>query len=65
VNLKDKSAWGDKPVYAKGPKATVQSQGFKVVDNGQTVIFTGKAKVVLNLDKQDMKDLSGERKDGQ
>jgi lipopolysaccharide export system protein LptC len=65
VNLKEKSAWGDKPVFAKGPKATIRAQGFRVIDNGQTVIFTGKAKVVLNLDKQDMKDLSGERKDGQ
>jgi len=65
VNLKDKSAWGDKPVYAKGPKAVIQSEGFRVVDSGKTVIFTGKAKVVLNLDKQDMKDLSGDRKAGQ
>lgn len=65
VNLKDKSAWGNKPVFAKGPKASVQSEGFRVIDNGQTVIFTGKAKVVLKLDKQDVKDLSGKPKDGQ
>ncbi len=65
VNLKEKSAWGDKPVYAKGPKAVIHSEGFRVTDSGKTVIFTGKAKVVLNLDQQDMKDLSGKPKDGQ
>ncbi len=65
VNLKEKSAWGDKPVFAKGPKAVIQSEGFRVIDKGNTVIFTGKAKVILNLDKQDMKDLSGKPKAGQ
>jgi lipopolysaccharide export system protein LptC len=65
VNLKDKSAWGNKPVFAKGPKGSVEAEGFRVVDKGQTVIFTGKSKVVLKLDKQDVKDLSGPRKVGQ
>ncbi len=65
VDLKDKSAWGNKPVFAKGPKGTIESEGFRVLDKGQTVIFTGKAKVVLKLDKQDVKDLSGPGKAGQ
>lgn len=65
VDLKDKSAWGDKPVFAKSPKGTIESQGFRVLDKGKTVIFTGKAKVVLKLDNQDVKDISGDRKDGQ
>jgi lipopolysaccharide export system protein LptC len=56
-------AWGDKPVSATGPKGTIQSQGFRIEDKGQTIIFTGKTRVVLHLDGQDMKDLTG-RPDG-
>jgi len=59
IDMKTKSAWGDRQVYASSPKATVSAQGFRIIDNGATVIFTGKSKVVLKLDKQDMKDLSG------
>ena len=55
-------AWGDKPVIAHGPKGTIEASGFRVEDKGQTIIFTGKAKVLLRLDEQDMKDMGGTRK---
>jgi lipopolysaccharide export system protein LptC len=56
------TAWGDKPVSAKGPKGTIESKGFRIEDKGQTVIFTGKTKVLLQIDDQDMKDMAGDRK---
>jgi lipopolysaccharide export system protein LptC len=56
-------AWGDRPVFATGPKGTIESKGFRIEDKGQTIIFTGKTKVLLNLDNQDMRDLSGEGRD--
>lgn len=59
IDMKSKAAWGQKQVYASSPKATVSAQGFRIINNGSTVIFTGKTKVVLNLDKQDLKDMSG------
>lgn len=65
VNLKDNTAWGDQPVHATGPKGTIDAQGFKVIDKGDTVIFTGKTKVLLKMDKQDMKEISGTPKEGQ
>ena len=58
-DIKGKSAWGTKPVYASTPKATVTAEGFRIMDKGATVIFTGKSKVVLNVDSQDMKEMTG------
>jgi lipopolysaccharide export system protein LptC len=60
VNLKDREAWGSKPVSVRGPKAKIDAQGFRILDKGQTVIFTGKTRVVLNMDKQDMREITGE-----
>lgn len=53
-------AWGDRPVVATGPKGTIESKGFRIEDKGQTILFTGKTKVVLHLDNQDMRDITGE-----
>lgn len=60
INTEKKSAWGDRPVYATGPKGTIESKGFRIEDKGNTIIFTGKTRVVLHLDDQDMKDITGE-----
>lgn len=60
VDTEKKRAWGDKPVVATGPKGTIESKGFRIEDKGATIIFTGKTKVVLHLDDQDMKDITGE-----
>jgi lipopolysaccharide export system protein LptC len=54
-------AWGDRPVFATGPKGTIESTGFRIEDKGQTIIFVGKTKVLLHLDNQDMRDLTGEK----
>lgn len=60
VDLPNNSGWGDKPVIATGPKGTVEARGFRIVEKGQRVIFTGKARVVLHLDEQDAKEATGE-----
>ena len=62
VDTEKKIAWGDRPVVATGPKGTIESKGFRIVDKGATIIFTGKTRVVLHLDDQDMKDITGEGK---
>ena len=62
VDTEKKRAWGDRPVVATGPKGTIESKGFRIEDKGATIIFTGKTKVVLHLDDQDMKDITGEGK---
>jgi len=62
VDTEKKTAWGDRPVVATGPKGTIESKGFRIEDKGNTIIFTGKTKVILHLDDQDMKDITGEGK---
>jgi lipopolysaccharide export system protein LptC len=62
VDTEKKRAWGDKPVVATGPKGTIESKGFRIEDKGATIVFTGKTRVVLHLDDQDMKDMTGEGK---
>lgn len=59
VDLKNKTAWGDKPVVATGPRARIQARGFRVKDGGKTVLFTGKAKVVLKVDNGDLNQVFG------
>jgi lipopolysaccharide export system protein LptC len=53
-------AWGDHPVFATGPKGTIESTGFRIEDKGQTIIFVGKTKVLLHLDNQDVRELTGD-----
>lgn len=62
VDTEKKTAWGDRPVVATGPKGTIESKGFRIEDKGATIVFTGKTRVVLHLDDQDMKDITGEGK---
>jgi lipopolysaccharide export system protein LptC len=62
IDTEKKRAWGDRPVVATGPKGTIESKGFRIEDKGATIIFTGKTKVLLHLDDQDMKDMTGEGK---
>jgi lipopolysaccharide export system protein LptC len=64
IDSNARTAWGDKPISGKGPKGTIEAEGFRILDKGQTVVFTGKAKVVLFLDQQDMKEAVGETAPG-
>jgi len=43
VDLKNDTAAGDQPVEGQNLDGTLAAQGFEVRDNGQTVVFTGRA----------------------
>ncbi|MBW6398029.1 LPS export ABC transporter periplasmic protein LptC [Roseomonas sp. HJA6] len=47
IQLQEGSASGDKPVAAQGPFGTLTSEGFRLTERGQVVIFTGHAHAVL------------------
>ena len=47
INLKDSTAIGFDPVIGQGPSAHIKSKGFRVLDQGTRVIFTGKAHLTL------------------
>jgi lipopolysaccharide export system protein LptC len=47
VDLKNDTARGDQPVEGQNPNGELASQGFEVLDDGQTVVFTGRAYLKL------------------
>lgn len=47
IDLGAGAAEGDQPVAAQGPFGTLNAEGFRLRDRGQVVLFTGRARVVL------------------
>lgn len=47
ADLTQGSAAGDRPVRGQGPFGDLESQGFRLIDKGEVILFTGKAKLVL------------------
>lgn len=46
-NLDDRSASGDDPVDGQGPLGSLKSEGFRIYDGGDRVVFTGKAQMLV------------------
>ncbi|HUT49924.1 MAG TPA: LPS export ABC transporter periplasmic protein LptC [Alphaproteobacteria bacterium] len=51
MNLKKGTATGSKPVVAHGPLGLLRASGFKILEKGETVLFTGKARLTIYLDE--------------
>ncbi len=47
IDLNTSVATGKVPVVGQGPFGELQAQGFRLVDKGKTIYFTGKSRVVL------------------
>ena len=47
VDFSDNSARGHDPVWGRGPWGAVKAQGFRILDKGTRVIFTGRAELIL------------------
>ncbi|MFT5180908.1 MAG: lipopolysaccharide export system protein LptC [Alphaproteobacteria bacterium] len=54
-NLDDRSATGNDPVEGQGPLGTLQSEGFRIFDGGDRVLFTGKAQMFVYRGARDTK----------
>lgn len=52
ILLKKGTAESDEPVKGQGPFGNIESEGFKISNNGNQVVFTGKSRLVLNGDPQ-------------
>jgi len=48
VDLDSGSAAGDLPTDGVGPAGTINGEGFRILKKGETVLFTGKSKLVMN-----------------
>ena len=51
VNAATGAAEGDKPVEGHGPSGDIKSQGFRVLDKGDKILFTGHADLLLRSAK--------------
>lgn len=47
VDLEAGTAEGHEPVQGHGPSGEVESEGFRILDKGAVVIFTGRARMLL------------------
>lgn len=47
VDLNSGTAFGDAPVEGQGPFGRVVAEGFRLLDKGKTIIFTGKSRLIL------------------
>jgi lipopolysaccharide export system protein LptC len=51
VDVNGKNAEGNKPVLLQGNFGEVRGQGFKTMDGGKTIIFTGESSATLKMGK--------------
>jgi len=51
VDLSNGSAESHTPVRGQGPFGRIESEGFRLIDKGKTIIFTGKSKAKLFLNR--------------
>ncbi|HEX3861604.1 MAG TPA: LPS export ABC transporter periplasmic protein LptC [Stellaceae bacterium] len=47
INVAENSAAGSDPVEGHGPSGDIKAAGFKILDKGDTIIFTGKSDMLL------------------
>ena len=47
IDMDGHRAWGDRPVLADGPAGQIRGEGFRIEDEGATVIFTGPSRAIL------------------
>jgi lipopolysaccharide export system protein LptC len=50
VEFNKNMAWGDRAVRGRGPKGEIAARGFRVLDKGDSIVFTGPAKLLLRPD---------------
>jgi lipopolysaccharide export system protein LptC len=47
VDTQAGNAWGDRPVTGQGPLGELFGEGFRLYDNGRTIVVTGRARMNL------------------
>jgi len=55
VDLDAGSTEGDEHVDGAGPAGTIEGEGFRILKKGETVLFTGKSKLVMNAANSEAK----------
>ncbi len=47
VNLDDQTATGDVPIAGQGPTGLIEAEGFRLLDRGNRILFTGRARMTI------------------
>jgi lipopolysaccharide export system protein LptC len=55
LDLSNNTGEGKDPVVGHSPSGDITAQGFKILDNGDTIIFTGAAEAVLKATRRNAK----------
>jgi lipopolysaccharide export system protein LptC len=55
VDLDAGSAEGNQPIDGAGPAGTITGEGFRILKKGETVLFTGKSKLVMKAASSEAK----------
>lgn len=55
IDMAKGTARGTKPIRAFGPLGTLSAAGFRILGNGKRVLFTGKAKLTINITDEKLK----------
>jgi lipopolysaccharide export system protein LptC len=50
VDLEAGTAWGSERVEGQGPFGTLVAEGFRVLDRGERIVFTGRSRTVFHPD---------------
>ena len=53
VDIAEGLAWGDRAIDGEGPFGDIAAQGFRVFDEGATVVFTGRSRLILPQEEGD------------
>jgi lipopolysaccharide export system protein LptC len=48
VNIDEKTSWGSEPVEGQGPAGLITAAGFRILNGGASLVFTGPAKLTIN-----------------
>jgi lipopolysaccharide export system protein LptC len=54
VEFNHNLVWGDRAVQGRGPKGEIAARGFRVIDNGSAIVFTGPTRLLLRPDAAQM-----------
>ncbi len=55
INMTKGTARGTKPIRAFGPLGALSAAGFRILGNGKRVLFTGKARLTINITDERLK----------
>ena len=54
IDLSNGTAQGSQPVEGQGPSGTLQSEGLEILERGNHIIFTGRTRLVMYPDEQEL-----------